>query len=186
MRVPELSDPIPEPMTSVGKILAERRGAWEMTVQEVASSLNLGVDTIEALESDDYCRLPGTTFVKGYIRSYAKLLKLDVEDLMEHISLQPERITEIPATRATLKRKGKTRTREKTSGGGFLKVFFALLLVGVVIAIGFAQLPRLGISQLSELLEIGQGQTQQADSNQLVIPNDESEGVPQGALIPIE
>ncbi len=37
---------------------------------------------VKSLENDQYEKLPGKTFVKGYIRSYARLVKLDVEDLL--------------------------------------------------------------------------------------------------------
>ena len=130
MSAPEITDPVPKPILSAGKILSEKRQELEISIEEVAGSLNLGVDAIQALESDDYDRLPGTTFVKGYIRSYAKLLKLDAENLMDNIDLQPERITEVPSSRAVLKRKGKIRTRERTSRGGFLKWFVFLVLIG--------------------------------------------------------
>ena len=80
MKIPELTEPVPQPAISPGQLLAERRQEWGLSVQEVAANLNLGIDTIEALESEDYGSLPGSTFVKGYMRSYAKLLKLDAED----------------------------------------------------------------------------------------------------------
>ena len=41
---------------------------------DVSEQLKYGVKQIEALEADDYGRLPGTTFVRGMIRSYAKLV----------------------------------------------------------------------------------------------------------------
>ena len=187
MNVPELSEPIPEPIISAGKILAEKRMEWEMTVQDVASHLNLGADTIEALEADDYDRLPGTTFVKGYIRSYAKLLKMDVENLMDNIGLQPERITEIPSTKASLKRKGKTRSRDrKSAGGGAFKWLFLLLVIGALITLSLTQLPKFGINNISDLLKIGSQQDESVENNQLIIPQDSNEGEQQGALIRIE
>src|SRR5690625_6679929 len=37
---------------------------------------------VRALENDDFKRLPSDTFTRGYLRIYAKLLKLDVESLV--------------------------------------------------------------------------------------------------------
>ena len=160
---------------------------WDMSVQEVASSLNLGAETIEALEADDYSALPGTTFVKGYIRSYAKLLQLDVENLMGNIDLQPERITEIPSTRAALKLKGKTRSREKNGKkSGFFKWLFILLVLVGLGMFGLSQLSRMGVGSISDLFNPGGLTQSEQQSNQLVIPNQENDDGSKGALIRIE
>jgi cytoskeleton protein RodZ len=41
---------------------------------------------VEALESGDYARLPGPVFVRGFIRNYARLLKIDPSPLLEEIA----------------------------------------------------------------------------------------------------
>lgn len=188
-----MTEPVPELVSSAGKILSSRREEWGLSVAEVASTLNLSIDTIEALEADDYDSLPGTTFIKGYIRSYARLLKLDVEGLMDSIDLQPERITEIPSSRAALKQKGKTRSREKARRGGrrLFKWLFILILLVVLGAFGMTQLPKLGIENISDLIELP-GLQSDKDDNQLIIPEatvepaQESTNQPKGALIRIE
>lgn len=168
-------EPVPERLTSAGTTLRNTREEWGLTVEEVADNLNLGVEAIEAIESDDYSSLPGTTFVKGYIRSYAKLLQLDVEGLMGNIDLQPERITEIPSTRAALRMKGKTRNREKVKKkSGVLKWLLTFILIGFVVIVGLSQLPKLGIASLNDLLaKIGvevEQTTGVENENQLLIP----------------
>lgn len=56
----------------------------------VSSALHLTVHYIKALESDEYGKLPGLTFVKGYLRSYARFLGADVNTVLarfdEHIT----------------------------------------------------------------------------------------------------
>ncbi len=197
MNVPDLTEPVPQPATSPGQALANRREDWGLTTQDVAANLNLGVDTIEAIEADDYSRLPGSTFVKGYIRSYARLLKLDAEDLLGSIDLQPERITEIPSSRAELKSKGKTRPREKKkSGRGFLRWILLLIIIGILVAFGLAQLPRLGVNQVSDLFPVSDNGAPASTGDPLQsLPQAEEGGQPapatnsdqpQGALIRIE
>ncbi len=56
-----------ESKISAGELLSSARISWDLTVEDVALNLNLGTDTINALEQNDYDRLPGHTFVKGYI-----------------------------------------------------------------------------------------------------------------------
>lgn len=56
----------------------ERRG---MTIASVADQLRLEIHVVDALEADDYARLPAPIFVKGYIRSYGELVGLPTEPL---------------------------------------------------------------------------------------------------------
>jgi len=79
---PDILPPVAEPQLP-GRFLREAREARNMTVFEVAQSLKFGPRQIEALEADDYAALPqGTTFVRGFVRGYAKLLKLDPDNLL--------------------------------------------------------------------------------------------------------
>jgi cytoskeleton protein RodZ len=53
-----------------------------MSVSDVAQALKLSPRQVEAIEADDYPRLSGPTFVRGFIRNYARLLRLDAADLL--------------------------------------------------------------------------------------------------------
>jgi len=66
-----------------GKQLRVERESLGVTVREVADTLNLSIVIVQALEADDYERLPGTVFARGYIRAYARLLDLDPVPLLE-------------------------------------------------------------------------------------------------------
>ena len=65
-----------------GPQLAAAREACGFSVVDVARQLKLSPWQIEALEADDYSRLPGTVFVRGFIRNYARLVKLDPARLL--------------------------------------------------------------------------------------------------------
>ena len=60
-----------------GAMLARARAERQLGIPEVAERLKYGARQIEALEADDYVQLAGTTFVRGMIRSYAKLVRMD-------------------------------------------------------------------------------------------------------------
>ncbi|MDR2678091.1 MAG: DUF4115 domain-containing protein [Zoogloeaceae bacterium] len=66
----------------VGENLRAVREAQGVSALELANRLRLGVRQIEALEAGDFSHLPGKTFVRGIVRSYAKELKLDVAQLL--------------------------------------------------------------------------------------------------------
>ena len=65
-----------------GSILRAAREAAGLERAQVARSLNLEKNIVEALESDDVERLPEPAYVKGYLRAYARLLDLDPHALL--------------------------------------------------------------------------------------------------------
>lgn len=60
-----------------GAILVRARQDLHLSQEQVANTLHLSVHQIQALEGDDYTNLPGPTYVRGYLKSYAQLLGLD-------------------------------------------------------------------------------------------------------------
>ncbi|WP_428608262.1 RodZ domain-containing protein [Sedimenticola sp.] len=66
-----------------GKQLRDIRLAKEMDIHRVANLLHLNTGLLEALEADDYSKLPGTVFVQGYLRNYARLLDIPVDPILE-------------------------------------------------------------------------------------------------------
>lgn len=70
---------------SVGRRLREARESAGLTVAEIAQSLKFSARQIQLLEADDYAALPGNTIVRGFVRSYARLLKLDADSLLQAI-----------------------------------------------------------------------------------------------------
>jgi cytoskeleton protein RodZ len=79
---------VTEATSGPGQTLRLEREALGVTVREVADTLNLSITVVQALEADDYARLPGTVFARGYIRAYARLLDLDPAPLLERYPSQ--------------------------------------------------------------------------------------------------
>ena len=136
----------PPPDAGVGQRLSAAREKWGLSVQEVAQCLNLSTNAIKALEEGAYERLPGTTFAVGYIRAYAKLLKLDYEEIIAsaHLADDPDaeiRVIGTPVTRTT------QRAGPVKRGGWFFRI---LLVVGVVGLLGImvSQLPGPGVNKI--------------------------------------
>jgi len=65
-----------------GSLIRAVREAKSITLQQVADSTRISVRYLEAIESDAHERLPSATFVKGYVREVARLLKLDEESVV--------------------------------------------------------------------------------------------------------
>ncbi len=66
-----------------GNVLRSKREEYDWSVEAVADALHLPVTHISAIEDDRFEDLPGSTYVIGYWRSYARLLGIDIEDTIE-------------------------------------------------------------------------------------------------------
>ncbi len=78
------------PSEGAGAKLRRERESQGLSMFDVARALRLSEKQIAALELDDYSKLPGRTFVRGFIRNYARLVQLDPEPLMAHLSFGKE------------------------------------------------------------------------------------------------
>ncbi len=67
---------------SPGKLLVWGRERAALTQEQVAKELYMTLTKVRALESDDYRHMGTDTFTRGYLRSYANLIKLDVEQVL--------------------------------------------------------------------------------------------------------
>ena len=66
-----------------GGALRTARESQGLSIQDIASRLRLGPKQIEALETDNFAALPEPTIVRGFIRNYAKQLKISAEPLLD-------------------------------------------------------------------------------------------------------
>lgn len=64
-----------------GERCRKAREALGWTPAEAAKRMHLSQSYLVALEADDYERLPEATFVKGYLKNYAKLLGLPADEI---------------------------------------------------------------------------------------------------------
>ena len=74
---------VEETQVKPGARLAAMRIQMGFSPEYVAGKLHLRVRVIELLEADEYHSLPEPVFIKGYLRTYAKLLDIPSEPLLE-------------------------------------------------------------------------------------------------------
>lgn len=64
-------------MKITGELLKAERLSQNLSVNDVAQALKLTQKVINSIEAGDSDALPAKTFVRGFVKSYAELLKLD-------------------------------------------------------------------------------------------------------------
>jgi cytoskeleton protein RodZ len=81
-----------------GKALAAQREAMGWSVEQVAEQLKLQVRQVVALEAGDYAALPGPAVVRGFVRAYAKIVRLDAAPLVAMIELDSPAVADTSAS----------------------------------------------------------------------------------------
>lgn len=119
------------PQPGPGAQLALARSDLRLTHEEVAAKLHLATRQIQALEQDDYSSLPGPTYVRGYLKSYALLLGLTPGPILDAHA----RLTATPSVTSDFK--NIAPQREITSRHHqvrFVTYIVALLVIGLAVA----------------------------------------------------
>ena len=70
-------------MSGAGAALKQAREAAGMSIDQAASQLRMTVRSVANLEADDWSSLGAPVFVRGQLRSYARLLGVDIEPFIE-------------------------------------------------------------------------------------------------------
>ncbi|WP_119718242.1 RodZ domain-containing protein [Cognatilysobacter tabacisoli] len=78
-----------------GARLREAREAAGLSIESVAAQLKMPARVVRSLESDDWSTLGAPVFVRGQVRSYARLLGVDVDPLLEQASIATVRASNL-------------------------------------------------------------------------------------------
>lgn len=65
-----------------GERLRDARKAKKISIEKIAQELNMDELKVRALETNDFALLGAPVFAKGHLRNYAKLVDVDVKDIM--------------------------------------------------------------------------------------------------------
>ncbi len=70
-------------MESVGDLLRREREAQGKTLDEVVKATKMSLLIVQAIEEDRFSVLPAPVYVKGHLRTYARFLGLDEDEVVE-------------------------------------------------------------------------------------------------------
>ena len=71
--------------TGIGQILRQERLRQRLSVDDIVQRTRISPRSLEAIEAEEFDRLPGTLFVRNFVRLYANDLKLDAEALLARL-----------------------------------------------------------------------------------------------------
>lgn len=121
-------------MSDLGQQLKEARLSRGLSLDDVQEMTKIRKRYLEAIESGDYKVLPGSFYVRAFIKTYAEAVGLDPDDLLtEHKQHVPEVAPE-QTMEPVLQKRRSTRVAERNSkwlSTTLMWSFFALILVVV-------------------------------------------------------
>lgn len=66
---------------TVGAYLKRVRNTCGYTLEDVAQVTKINLRYLEAIENDEFSKIPGETFLQGFLRSYSRFLSIDEEEI---------------------------------------------------------------------------------------------------------
>lgn len=136
----ETEQETPSITPSAGALLEEAREAVGLSIDEVSHLLKLAPRQVQALEQQDFAALPPRTFVRGFVRNYARLLNIDADVVLA--ALPPEG----PQTLSPAASSVKLSTRdmpvlppygERTTPSRTWKWLFAIAVLAIIAVVFF-------------------------------------------------
>jgi transcriptional regulator with XRE-family HTH domain len=121
-------------MPDIGATLREARMRARIDVSEIESQTKIRAKYLRALENEEWDLLPGPTYVKSFLRTYAEALDLDAKLLVDEYKLRHERLSEVELQPINAAAPGRERRRQ----GPIIPrwVVILLIFVGLVAALG--------------------------------------------------
>jgi Helix-turn-helix domain len=127
----------------IGSTLREARMRARIDVSEIEAQTKIRAKYLRALENEEWSLLPGPTFVKSFLRTYAQALGLDGKALVEEYRLHHERPSDgalepivAPSRRGTSQRgrggSGGGPSRGYTIAVGSIVVLIVVLIIALV------------------------------------------------------
>ena len=117
------NEEIADAFKKIGKKISEKRRSMRKKFPGISKKLNISVSFLKYIEDGNVSKIPGHIPVKGFIKSYAKLLDVNIEDEISTIESSPDK----KLNKVTYKKK-----KTKKSNGlllYFLFVFCSFLLI---------------------------------------------------------
>jgi len=105
-------------MQAIGQTLRESRMRQGIDIAEVEKATKIRTKYLRALENEEFSVLPGSTFVRTFLRTYAEFLGLDPQLLVEEYRAQHEPRSESELQPIARPKAGRERDRRRGGGRG--------------------------------------------------------------------
>jgi hypothetical protein len=120
-------------MPDIGESLREARMRARIDIADVEAQTKIRAKYLRALENEEWDLLPGPTYVKSFLRTYAEALDLDAKLLVDEYKLRHERLSEVELQPINAAAPGRERRRQTPILPPWF--FIAVIIAGLVFAL---------------------------------------------------
>lgn len=138
------------PVLSVGELLRQAREQRQLTLEDVAKQLKLKVEVLRSLESDQPDKAILPTFMRGYLKSYARFLKLPEQDVLHRFE-QTHQLKSSPVKMMRTFSNGSVRQRVERR---FIRLTWLLVTLLIVFLVSWFWQSARETPVLSEVSEV--------------------------------
>ncbi len=128
--IPAKDEGADEHFQRAGETLAAARIEKGMSLEQVSVQLKLSMKYLQALEACHYDQLPGTTFTRGYLRSYARLVGVDENHVL---NLFGETVQADEQVARLLQEQDRTIEAHSPLDGKWLIIISVILLLSFIV-----------------------------------------------------
>src|SRR5258708_23627553 len=134
-------------MPAIGAMLREARMRERIDISEIEAQTKIRAKYLRALENEEWDLLPGSTYVKTFLRTYAEALGIDGRLLVEEYKLNHERPSQLelqpimPSTSRDRPRRRGARPSLPRGMTAIMVVVGLLVVVAILGAIGGGSSP---------------------------------------------
>jgi cytoskeleton protein RodZ len=122
-------------MPEIGATLREARMRARIDISEIEAQTKIRAKYLRALENEEWDLLPGPTYVKSFLRTYADALHLDGKRIVEEYKLQHERLSDVELQPIAPPGR-RERARAPRVGRGWFVAAAVVVLVGALYLLG--------------------------------------------------
>lgn len=128
-------------MSQLGQLLRETRIRQKISLEELQELTKIRKGYLEAIEEGNYRILPGSFYVKAFIRAYSEAVGIDPAEALKMYTIEaaPETVQETPPEATISTRRRNTRNTEKWSriASTVLVISFVVLIIAIIYYFAF-------------------------------------------------
>jgi|GEM_PF-3628822 hypothetical protein len=126
-------EPHTEHSETLGEYLQRCRKERDLSLEDVQNTTKVPLETLQAIETDDYKSLPADAFARGFYMLYAKCLKLDTNALLQRYDRERSNRPKQGPLQPPTKHEKNINTMASPAMAPALRVILVLVVAGAII-----------------------------------------------------